>query len=61
MINSLLEYKFENIYYLSMKYYCVKEIDFNSFNHENYKKDNYKKSKGINRYGKKRRNYSDYC
>lgn len=61
MINSLLEYNFVNVYCLDTKKYYVEALEFNSFNHDNYKKDNYKKSKDINRYGKKRRHYSDYC
>lgn len=65
MINSLLEYDFKFIeldkYLKSQKQ--IKAIDFNSFDHDNYKKDTYdfKSVKGKNYYGKKRRYYADYC
>ena len=41
----------------------VQPVDFNSFDHNNYKKDTYdfKSIKGKNYYGKKRRSYTDYC
>jgi len=40
----------------------VKPTLFNSFDHDNYKKDQFKKkNKGKNYYGKKRRYYTDYC
>ena len=65
MINPLLDYKFK---FLELKDFDkktkqVEAIDFNSFDHDNYKKDTYdfKSVKGKNYYGKKRRYYSDYC
>ena len=40
----------------------VKPVSFNSFDHDNYKKDRFvKNKKGNYNYGKKRRYYTDYC
>ena len=65
MINRLLEYKFieSNISIQITKEKIVKSIIFNSFDHDNYKKDKmfYNKNKGYSYYGKKRRYYTDYC
>jgi hypothetical protein len=65
MINSLLEYEFISIEvdkYLERQKQ-IKAIDFNSFDHDNYKKDthDFESVKGKNYYGKKRRYYTDYC
>ena len=65
MINPILNYEFKLVdaddYVKSIKQ--VEAIDFNSFDHDNYKKDTYdfKSVKGKNYYGKKRRHYTDYC
>ena len=65
MINSLLEYEFTSIEIDKYKESSniIKPIVFNSFDHNNYKKDTYdfKRTKGKNYYGKKRRYYADYC
>ena len=63
MMSELLTYNFfyDNIY-TELSFQKLKPIEFNSFNHDNYKKDSFKVSKKVDsKYGKKRRNYSDYC
>lgn len=63
MINDLLVYDFKNIFvYKQQHTKKVYALDFNCFNHDNYKKDNNRKKEiGSNYYGKKRRNYTNYC
>mgnify|MGYP001248846765 CR=1 FL=1 len=63
MINELLVYDFTSVFIYKKEYTKkVYPLDFNCFNHDNYKKDKVSKNKlESNYYGKKRRNYTDYC
>ena len=63
MTNELLVYDFTNVFVYKKEYTKkVYALDFNCFNHDNYKKDENSKNKlESNYYGKKRRYYTDYC
>lgn len=55
-------YLYNNSLFVFEKSKKLESILDSSKNHNNYReKDEYKKSKRKNFYGKKRRNYSDYC
>lgn len=63
MYNFLLEYNFAlDTFDVYKNLLEIEPVVFNSFDHDNYKKDQFKKNdKGKHYYGKKRRYYSDYC